>query len=77
MEKSKPSARREAPLRAVLYKEEMMQQIITIQHTQSEHHTNGMVGSWTDWHRTLYGRAQAERIAQRLLPLLQGQTWTL
>lgn len=23
--------------------------IITIQHTQSIHHTNGMVGSWTDW----------------------------
>ena len=26
-----------------------MKQIITIQHTQSFHHTNGMVGSWTDW----------------------------
>ena len=23
-----------------------MKQIITIQHTQSEHHVNGMVGSW-------------------------------
>ena len=54
-----------------------MKQIITIQHTQSEHHTNGMVGSWTDWHLTEYGRAQAECIAQRLLPLLQGKTWTL
>ena len=54
-----------------------MKQIITIQHTQSEHHTNGMVGSWTDWHLTEYGCAQAERIAQRLLPLLQGKTWTL
>ena len=41
-----------------------MKQIITIQHTQSEHHTNGMVGSWTDWHLTEYGCAQAERIAQ-------------
>ena len=55
----------------------MMKQIITIQHTQSEHHTNGMVGSWTDWHLTEYGCAQAECIAQRLLPLLQGKTWTL
>ena len=54
-----------------------MKQIITIQHTQSEHHVNGMVGSWTDWHLTEKGRLQAERIAGRLLPLLQGKTWTL
>ena len=54
-----------------------MKQIITIQHTQSVHHTNGMVGSWTDWPLTELGRAQAERIAQRLLPQLQGKTWTL
>lgn len=26
-----------------------MKNIITVQHTQSVHHTNGMVGSWTDW----------------------------
>ena len=25
-----------------------MKNIITVQHTQSVHHTNGMVGSWTD-----------------------------
>ena len=54
-----------------------MKQIITIQHTQSVHHTNGMVGSWTDWHLTEVGRAQAERIAVRLLPHLQGKQWTL
>ncbi len=54
-----------------------MKQIITIQHTQSEHHLNGMVGSWTDWHLTENGRAQAEHIAERLLPLLQGKKWTL
>ena len=54
-----------------------MKQIITIQHTQSEHHTNGMVGSWTDWHLTDLGRAQAERIAQRLMPHLQGKRWTV
>lgn len=52
-----------------------MKQIITIQHTQSVHHTNGMVGSWTDWHLTDNGKAQAERIAQRLLPMLQGKPW--
>ena len=54
-----------------------MKQIITIQHTQSVHHTYGMVGSWTDWHLTELGRAQAERIAARLLPHLQGKQWTL
>lgn len=54
-----------------------MKQIITIQHTQSEHHVNGMVGSWTDWHLTEQGRAQAERIAQRLAPQLKGKTWKL
>lgn len=54
-----------------------MKQIITIQHTQSVHHTNGMVGSWTDWHLTETGRAQAERIAARLMPYLEGKRWTL
>ena len=54
-----------------------MKQIITIQHTQSQHHVNGMVGSWTDWPLTDLGRAQAERIAQRLLPMLAGKEWTL
>ncbi len=54
-----------------------MKQIITIQHTQSEHHVNGMVGSWTDWHLTDKGREQAQRIAHRLMPLLQGNAWTM
>ena len=54
-----------------------MKQIITIQHTQSEHHVNGMVGSWTDWPLTKKGREQAERIAARLLPHLAGREWTL
>ena len=43
-----------------------MKSIYTVQHTQSEHHTNGMVGSWTDWSLTELGRQQAERIAERL-----------
>ena len=54
-----------------------MKNIITVQHTQSVHHTNGMVGSWTDWHLTEAGRVQAERIARRLMPHLQGKRWTL
>ncbi len=54
-----------------------MKQIITIQHTQSQHHLNGMIGSWTDWPLSGTGHAQAERIAERLAPLLDGRTWTL
>lgn len=43
-----------------------MKHIITIQHTQSIHHTNEMVGSWTDWDLTEFGHAQAERIGKAL-----------
>ena len=49
-----------------------MKQIYTVQHTQSEHHTNGMVGSWTDWSLTGLGRQQAERIAEGLERQLGG-----
>ena len=38
-----------------------MKTIITIQHTQSVHHTNGMVGSWTDWELTEKGIEQAKK----------------
>lgn len=37
-----------------------MKHIFTVQHTQSIHHTNGMVGSWTDWDLTELGRIQAD-----------------
>ena len=43
-----------------------MKTIITIQHTQSVHHTNGMVGSWTDWELSELGVEQANRIGKRL-----------
>ncbi|NBG87839.1 histidine phosphatase family protein [Isachenkonia alkalipeptolytica] len=43
-----------------------MKKIITIQHTQSIHHTNGMVGSWTDWDLSALGMEQAVRIGKRL-----------
>ena len=39
-----------------------MKHIFTVQHTQSIHHTNGMVGSWTDWDLTELGRIQADHI---------------
>ena len=43
-----------------------MKTIITIQHTQSVHHTNGMVGSWTDWELSELGVEQANRIGEKL-----------
>ena len=43
-----------------------MKHIITVQHTQSVHHTNGMVGSWTDWDLTELGKKQAANIGKKL-----------
>ena len=43
-----------------------MRSIICIQHTQSVHHTNGMVGSWTDWDITNLGIQQANKIGENL-----------
>lgn len=43
-----------------------MKTVITIQHTQSVHHTNDMVGSWTDWDLSEYGKKQAENIGRKL-----------
>ncbi len=50
-----------------------MKRIYTVQHTQSEHHINGMVGSWTDWSLTEAGKQQAERIAAKLKKELDGR----
>jgi len=43
-----------------------MKKIITIQHTQSQHHLNGMVGSWTDWELSDLGKIQADNIGRKL-----------
>ena len=50
-----------------------MKHIITVQHTQSVHHTNGMVGSWTDWDLTEHGKEQADRIGKKLKEELTGK----
>ena len=50
-----------------------MKRIFTVQHTQSEHHTNGMVGSWTDWNLTELGKQQADQIAAKLKQELAGK----
>lgn len=49
-----------------------MKHIVTIQHTQSQHHVNGMVGSWTDWPLTGLGIAQAKAIGQNLAAELEN-----
>ena len=54
-----------------------MKDIITIQHTQSIHHTNGMIGSWTDWDLTDLGREQAERIGAKLSDELAGKGYIM
>ncbi|MCL2507999.1 MAG: phosphoglycerate mutase family protein [Oscillospiraceae bacterium] len=54
-----------------------MKNIITIQHTQSEQHVNGMIGSWTDWELTGAGREQAENIGKKLSAEIKGQSWKI
>ena len=50
-----------------------MKTIITIQHTESVHHTNGMVGSVTDWPLSEKGVEQAENIGKNLSAELSGK----
>ena len=54
-----------------------MKNIITIQHTQSVHHTNGMIGSWTDWELSDLGKEHAENIGRKLSAELKGQTYKI
>lgn len=54
-----------------------MKTIITIQHTESVHHTNGMVGSWTDWDLSDMGRKQAERIGEKMAKEFQGWNFVM
>lgn len=54
-----------------------MKTIITIQHTQSIHHINGMVGSWTDWDLSELGVQQAKRIGEKLKDELAGREFVM
>ena len=54
-----------------------MKNIITVQHTQSVHHTNGMVGSWTDWDLTELGKQQADNIGGNLKAELDGKDFII
>ncbi len=40
--------------------------IFLVQHTESRHHVNGMIGAWGDWELTDAGMAQACEIGRRL-----------
>ena len=44
----------------------MNKTIITVQHTQSVHHTNGHAGAWGDWDLTELGHEQARNIGRFL-----------
>jgi len=54
-----------------------MKNIITIQHTQSIHHTNGMIGSQTDWQLTELGIKQAENIGKKLAEEIKDKTYVI
>lgn len=54
-----------------------MKNIITIQHTQSIHHTNGMVGFWTDWDLSELGVEQANKIGEKLAQQLEGKQYVM
>lgn len=41
--------------------------IILVQHTESRHHVNGMIGAWGDWELTENGKRQAYEIGKWLL----------
>lgn len=41
--------------------------IIMVQHTESQHHINGMIGAWSDWELTEHGKKQAYEIGTWLL----------
>jgi broad specificity phosphatase PhoE len=55
----------------------LVKNIITIQHTESVHHTNGMIGSWTDWDLSEKGKAQAENIGKNLAKELRGTHYNI
>lgn len=41
--------------------------IMTVQHTESEHHINGHIGAWGEWNLTERGRQQAFEVGKWLL----------
>lgn len=60
-----------------IFKGEYMKNVITIQHPQSIQHTNGMIGSWTDWDLTQLGIEQAKRIGERLYQEIKNEQYII
>ena len=54
-----------------------MKKIITIPHTQSVHHTNGMIGGWSDWNLTELGIEQAKRVGENLSKEIKDQGYIM
>lgn len=54
-----------------------MKNIICVQHTQSIHHTNGMIGSWTDWDLSELGIRQADNIGKALKNEIQDNKYVI
>lgn len=54
-----------------------MRKIITVQHTQSEQHINGMIGSWCDWDLTNAGIKQAHLIGEYLVEATKNGDYTM
>jgi len=54
-----------------------MKNIITIQHTQSIHHTNGRIGGWGDWNLSELGIEQAKRIGEKLSKEIKGNEYIM
>ena len=52
---------------AAFFSSRKRKRIITVQHTESEHHVNGHIGAQADWSLTERGRQQAREIGRRLL----------
>lgn len=54
-----------------------MKNIITIPHTQSIHHTSGILGGWGDWDLTQLGIEQAKRIGENLSREIKGKKYIM
>lgn len=54
-----------------------VKRIITLQHTESEQHLNGMIGSWQDWDLTEKGIKDAHRIGKSLANVFGHESFTI
>ncbi|MDR1687501.1 MAG: phosphoglycerate mutase family protein [Clostridiales bacterium] len=54
-----------------------MKNIITIQHTQSVHHVNAMIGGQGDWSLTELGIKQADKIGENLALEIDGSNYIM